>query len=94
MVDPSLFGASFPFYFSQAVAITFEDAIMELCRRSGIALPQLLPCLIGYLWAIVRLCILAPWQINWMLKIDITSSDRTITSASGQNRPAWRSYNI
>ena len=44
LVDPShkLFGASFPFFFSQAVAITFEDAVIALVRRSGVKVPQVL----------------------------------------------------
>ena len=97
MVNPSLFGASFPFYFSQAIAITFEDAIIGLYRRSGIMLPQPVPHLVGYAWAIVWLCISAPWQINWMLKIGITSSDRMDPlplKDSKHSRSPWMSYTV
>ncbi|TFY61676.1 hypothetical protein EVJ58_g4371 [Rhodofomes roseus] len=76
MVDPSLFGASFPFYILQAVAITFEDAIIGIVRRSGVKVPRLLAHLIGYTWAISWLCICAPWSVNWSLKSGIVFTDR------------------
>ncbi|KZT73482.1 hypothetical protein DAEQUDRAFT_721539 [Daedalea quercina L-15889] len=40
MVNPSLFGSSFAFFFSQAVAITFEDSIFGLVRKNGVNFPH------------------------------------------------------
>ncbi|KAH9915716.1 membrane bound O-acyl transferase family-domain-containing protein [Fomitopsis serialis] len=76
MVNPSLFGASFPFFFLQAVAITFEDAVVGIVRRSGVKFPLPLAHIIGYAWAISWLCISAPWQINWTLKAGIIDTNR------------------
>ena len=74
MVDPSLFGASFPFFFSQAVAITFEDAVIESVRRSGIKVPLVLARTVGYVWAIAWLSISWPWLFNWKLYAGVTES--------------------
>ena len=70
MVNPSrkLFGASFPFFFSQAVAITFEDAVIGLVRRSGVKVSPVLARAVGYAWVVAWLCISAPWMTNWMLR--------------------------
>lgn len=78
LVDPSrkLFGASFPFFFSQAVAITFEDAVIALVRRGGVKVPQVLARAVGYAWAIAWLCISAPWLINWTLRAGIIDTNR------------------
>lgn len=78
LVDPShkLFGASFPFFFSQAVAITFEDAVIALVRRSGVKVPQVLARAVGYAWAVAWLCLSAPWLINWTLRAGIIDMNR------------------
>ncbi|KZT63295.1 hypothetical protein DAEQUDRAFT_641339, partial [Daedalea quercina L-15889] len=76
MVNPSFFGSSFPFFFSQALAITFEDIVIELVRRSGIKCPRPLAHVIGYAWAVLWLCISAPWLINWTLKAGIIDTNR------------------
>ncbi|KAH9915213.1 uncharacterized protein B0H18DRAFT_1042173 [Fomitopsis serialis] len=80
MVDPSLFGASFPFYISQAVAITFEDAVIGIVRRTGVKFPQPLARVVGYAWAILWLCISAPWHINWTLKAGVVDTVRVPVS--------------
>lgn len=80
MVDPSLFGASFPFYIYQAVAITFEDAVIEIVRRSGLNVPLPLAHLVGYTWAILWLYVSAPWLISWMLEMGVIDSDRMAVS--------------
>lgn len=87
MVNPSLFGASFPFYFYQAIAITFEDAVIEVVRKSGIKVPQSLAHLIGYTWAVLWLCISAPWLITWMLRMGVIDSDRMTVSVIDRLTP-------
>jgi len=72
MVSPYLFGTSFPFFMSQAVAITFEDAVIGIVRRSGAKIPLNLAHLAGYAWAITWLCISAPLYVNWSLLISLT----------------------
>ncbi|KZT63098.1 hypothetical protein DAEQUDRAFT_770922 [Daedalea quercina L-15889] len=74
MVNPSLFGSSFTFYFSQAAAITFEDTVIELVRQSGVRFPRSLAHLIGYAWAILWLCISAPWLMNWQIRAGFVDS--------------------
>ncbi|KZT63106.1 hypothetical protein DAEQUDRAFT_229749 [Daedalea quercina L-15889] len=74
MVNPSLFGSSFTFYFSQAAAITFEDTVIELVRRSGVKFPRSLAHLIGYAWAILWLCISAPWLMDWQIRAGFVDS--------------------
>ena len=87
MVNPSLFGASFPFYFYQAVAITFEDAVIAVVRRSVVKVPQPLAHLIGYAWAVLWLCISAPWLITWMLRMGVIDSDRMTVSVIDRLTP-------
>ena len=87
MVDPSLFGVSFPFYFYQAVAITFEDAVIELVRRSDVKVSQPLARLVGYTWAMLWLCKSAPWLITWMLRIGVIDSDRMSVSVIDRLAP-------
>ena len=76
MVDPTgkLFGASFPFLFSQAFAITFEDAVLTFVRHRGFKVPLVLARAVGYMWVITWLCISTPWQINWTLRAGMTRS--------------------
>ena len=77
MVDPSgkLFGASFPFFFFQAVAITFEDTVIDSVQRSGIKVPLGLARAVGYVWAISWLCVSGPWLFNWRLYAGVTESE-------------------
>ncbi|KAH9840645.1 membrane bound O-acyl transferase family-domain-containing protein [Rhodofomes roseus] len=72
MVSPYLFGTSFPFFMSQAVAITLEDAVIGAVRTSGMKVPIRVAHLAGYLWAITWLCISAPLYVNWSLLISLT----------------------
>ena len=74
MVDPSgkLFGASFPFFFSQAIAITFEDTMIGFVQRSGIKVPLVLARAVGYVWAIAWLSFSWPWLFNWRLYAGVT----------------------
>ena len=92
MVDPSLklFGASFPFFFSQAVAITLEDVVIALAQRSGIKVPQVLARALGYAWAVAWLCISAPWLINWMLRAGISDTHRIPVSLLDRVAPSLR----
>ncbi|KAH9915715.1 uncharacterized protein B0H18DRAFT_1040180 [Fomitopsis serialis] len=88
MVDPSLFGASFPFFFSQAIAITFEDAVIGIVGRSGVKFPRPLAHMIGYAWAILWLCISAPWLINWTLRAGIIDTNRIPVSLIDRVAPS------
>lgn len=83
MVSPSLFGASFPFFMSQAFAITFEDAVIGLVRRSGVRVPVPIARTVGYIWAFTWLCISAPLYINWSLLISFTLPSITMTTTEG-----------
>ena len=90
MVDPSrkLFGASFPFFFSQAIAITFEDGMIGLVRRSGVKVPPGLARAAGYAWAVAWLCISAPWMINWTLRAGIIDTQRVPVSLIDRIAPS------
>ena len=83
LVSPSLFGASFPFFMSQAFAITFEDAVIGLVRRSGIKVPMPVAHAVGYAWAFTWLCMSAPLYINWSLLISFTLPSITMTATQG-----------
>ncbi|TFY61677.1 hypothetical protein EVJ58_g4372 [Rhodofomes roseus] len=92
MVNPSLFGSSFQFFISQAIAITFEDAVIGIIRRTGVKFPRSLAHLIGYSWAIVWLCVSAPWMINWTLKAGIIDTNRipiSLIDRVAPNLGAW-----
>ncbi|EPS96327.1 hypothetical protein FOMPIDRAFT_1038192 [Fomitopsis schrenkii] len=83
LVSPSLFGASFPFFMSQAVAITFEDAVIGLVRKSGIKVPTPIARTVGYAWAITWLCVSAPLYVNWSLLVSLTLPSVTKTATEG-----------
>lgn len=83
LVSPSLFGASFPFFIAQAFAITFEDAVIGLVRRSGIKVPVSIAHTVGYAWAITWLCISAPLYINWSLLVSLSLPSVTRTATAG-----------
>ena len=90
MVDPSgkLFGASFPLFFSQALAITFEDAVVRLVRHRGFKVPLVLARAVGYIWVITWLCISTPWQINWTLRAGLNYSEHIPVSLVNHIMPS------
>ena len=59
-------------FFSKAVAITFEDAVIGSVQRSGIKVPLVLARAVGYVWAIAWLSFSWPWLFNWRLYAGVT----------------------
>ncbi|KZT01615.1 uncharacterized protein LAESUDRAFT_663582 [Laetiporus sulphureus 93-53] len=78
MVSPSLLGASFPFYFSQAFAISFEDAVISAARRSKLVMrcPQTLLRCVGYAWVLTWTVISAPLYLTWTVRAGISNENR------------------
>ncbi|THH16553.1 hypothetical protein EW146_g4107 [Bondarzewia mesenterica] len=71
MVGWEYFGSSLPFFVLQALAITVEDGVIELYRRSGVRLPLKVTRWIGYLWVFVWFSFSCPIYIDWSLRADI-----------------------
>jgi hypothetical protein len=65
MVGKKYAGLSFPFFFAQAVAITFEDAVLALAKKSGIPVSDLLARLVGYSWVVFWFNLSLPWYLRW-----------------------------
>ena len=54
MIDMRYLGLSFPFFLSQAVAITFEDAAIGVARRVGVrGASTYLARAVGYTWVFI-----------------------------------------
>lgn len=66
MVGTKYIGTSFPFFLVQAVAITFEDAVIGSARRLGFARVNALTRLIGYVWVAVWFYFTAP-GLSWII---------------------------
>ncbi|CCM05391.1 uncharacterized protein FIBRA_07607 [Fibroporia radiculosa] len=76
MVSPSLLGASFPFFAAQAVAISLEDAVIDIAKRTDMKWPELLVRGLGYAWVFAWLSLSVPWYINWSVKAGVIDTDR------------------
>lgn len=66
MVDPKYIGSSFPFFFLQAVAITFEDVIIRLTRKAGFTQSTPLIHGLGYVWVITWFYLTLP-GVSWIV---------------------------
>ncbi|PCH35769.1 hypothetical protein WOLCODRAFT_133975 [Wolfiporia cocos MD-104 SS10] len=76
MVSRGIFGASFPFYFMQAIAIMFEDAVIGIARRLGLKSSNAWTRFVGYIWLVVWLGISAPWYVNWSMRAGANNAGR------------------
>ncbi|RPD52491.1 hypothetical protein L226DRAFT_617898 [Lentinus tigrinus ALCF2SS1-7] len=75
MVDKREFGRSFPFFLSQAAAITFEDTVIALGKSYGIAggkegPPRAIKVL-GYAWVLLWLQFSGPMYVDWLYEARI-----------------------
>ncbi|KAF9809459.1 hypothetical protein IEO21_07385 [Rhodonia placenta] len=78
MVSPKLFGASFPFFIAQAAAISLEDAVVGLAKRTGMQAqcPDGLAHALGYVWVFVWLNMSVPWYLNWSTRAGVIDTSR------------------
>lgn len=76
MISRNLFGSSFPFFISQAVAITVEDAAIGAARMVQLRIPQLLAHTIGYAWVLFWMNLSLPWYIDWSLRAGVVDVNR------------------
>ncbi|OSX58091.1 hypothetical protein POSPLADRAFT_1061202 [Postia placenta MAD-698-R-SB12] len=78
MVSPKLFGVSFPFFIAQAVAISLEDAVIGVAKRTGMQAqcPDSLAHALEYVWVFVWLSVSTPW---WM-RTRMVDTSRTVFS--------------
>lgn len=66
MVSRKLFGASFPFFIAQAAAISLEDAVVGVAKRTGMQAqcPDGLAHALGYVWVFVWLSVSTSWSMR------------------------------
>ncbi|PCH41661.1 hypothetical protein WOLCODRAFT_101014 [Wolfiporia cocos MD-104 SS10] len=76
MVQPSAYGSSFKFFIAQAVAISLEDAVIALARRSGVRYSHMMSHFLGYIWVFTWLCISTPWLVRCLEKVGIIEIHR------------------
>lgn len=75
MVDIKHLGASFPFLFLQAVAITVEDAVIAISGRLKIRSSPTISRLFGYLWVFWWFSMTLPSYIDWLVEAGIVGSE-------------------
>lgn len=71
MVGKQYVGLSLPFFLSQAVAITLEDAVLAISQRSGIPISDTLARLVGYSWVVFWFNLCLPWYFRWSVDAGI-----------------------
>lgn len=76
MVNSNLFGSSFPFFLSQAVAITVEDAVIGAARMMQLRIPQRLAHIVGYAWVLFWMNLSFPWYMDWGFRAGIVDANR------------------
>ncbi|CCM06211.1 uncharacterized protein FIBRA_08455 [Fibroporia radiculosa] len=76
MANPALFGASFPFYISQAIAITFEDVAIGVAKRTQIRWSELFARRVGYAWVLISQVVLSTLYLNWLMRAGLAARDR------------------
>jgi hypothetical protein len=74
MVGATYLGASFPFFFVQAVAITVEDMVIAVIGAVNLV-PLYYLRLLGYLWVFWWFNLTAPLYINWSIEAGIGKSE-------------------
>lgn len=80
MIIQNWSGGSLIYFTSQACAITFEDAIQGLVRRSGVKVPRALSRVVGYLWVVAWFSFAIPIWMEPHVKAGITSEGVTGSS--------------
>ncbi|TFK89518.1 hypothetical protein K466DRAFT_661471 [Polyporus arcularius HHB13444] len=70
MVGKRYFGRSFPFFLSNAAAVTFEQTLIALAKSVGIAgeEPTRAMKLLGYAWVVLWVRFSAPMFADWIYK--------------------------
>ncbi|PCH37581.1 hypothetical protein WOLCODRAFT_140944 [Wolfiporia cocos MD-104 SS10] len=76
MVRPSIYGASLTYFIAQAVAISVEDAIIDVAKRTRLRCPELLTRCLGYAWVFLWLGISTPWLFNWTIQAGVSDKQR------------------
>ena len=66
-------GGSLIYFTLQACAITFEDAVQGLVRRSGVKIPGALRRAVGYMWVMAWFSLAIPIWMEPHVKAGITS---------------------
>ncbi|KAF9456879.1 membrane bound O-acyl transferase family-domain-containing protein [Collybia nuda] len=74
MVGMKYLGASFPFFFAQAVGITIEDIVIAVSRKMNVQSSQRAR-LVGYLWVFWWFSVTTPWYIDWSVEAGISRSE-------------------
>lgn len=70
VAGPSYTGISLRFFLSQALAITFEDAVLALARRAGFSdWPTRMARIVGYVWVFVWFSVSLPLFQDWQLAL-------------------------
>jgi hypothetical protein len=67
--------ASFPFFLSQAVAITLETAVIGIARQAGYTRSNIWMRLVGYAWVFWWFSISMPWLVNWAVSAGLGKSE-------------------
>jgi hypothetical protein len=76
MVGMHHIGRSFPFFLIQAVAITFEDLVIHLARRTNLAFHSpLLAQMFGISWVFLWFSCLMPPFIRWSIDLGLTRTE-------------------
>lgn len=73
MVDPKYTGNSFPFFILQAVAITLEDAVTRLVRKTTFLQSSVLTRSVGYIWVVTWFYFTVP-GLSWFLQLELSEA--------------------
>ncbi|KAH9948646.1 membrane bound O-acyl transferase family-domain-containing protein [Amylocystis lapponica] len=71
MLGKGTYGESFWFFFAQALAITFEDAVIGAAKRAGVRFPVPVERALGYIWTFAWGCYSLNVYQNYMLRIGL-----------------------
>ena len=79
MMGRRFFGRSFPFFLSNALAITLEDAVIALGKAQGIGMradgsPTRAAKIVGYVWVVLCVRFTAPFYVDWMFESGVTNA--------------------
>ncbi|KAH9949041.1 membrane bound O-acyl transferase family-domain-containing protein [Amylocystis lapponica] len=69
MLGKGTFGESFWFFFVQALAITFEDAVIGAAKKAGIRFSMPVERALGYAWTFAWGCYSLNVHLSYMLRI-------------------------
>ncbi|KAI0753269.1 membrane bound O-acyl transferase family-domain-containing protein [Daedaleopsis nitida] len=75
MLGKRHFGRSFPFFVANALAITFEDAVLALGKSLlGLGGPTRATKAVGYVWVALWIRCAAPTYVDWMFESGVTAT--------------------